>query len=118
MPRGRSTRIKHAIEILKRNVEMLPQGFNTYDSLGEGYMENGYKNLALQNYKTSLQSSPKNTSSCREAEESWKRRHSDDPHRGAMFVLMGCVRVAPAGRPAHLLFIAKHLMMRGSLPSF
>ena len=54
-------RTKDAIEILKLNVEMFPQGFNTYDSLGEAYMENGDKTLAIQNYKKSLELNPKNT---------------------------------------------------------
>ncbi|MEK6321916.1 MAG: serine hydrolase [Acidobacteriota bacterium] len=54
-------RVKDAIEILKLNVEMFPQGFNTYDSLGEAYMVNGDKNLAIQNYKKSLELNPKNT---------------------------------------------------------
>jgi CubicO group peptidase (beta-lactamase class C family) len=51
-------RVKDAIEILKLNVEMFPQGFNTYDSLGDAYMENGDKNLAIQNYKKSLGLNP------------------------------------------------------------
>jgi CubicO group peptidase (beta-lactamase class C family) len=54
-------RVKDAIEIFKLNVEMFPQGFNTYDSLGEAYMENGDKALAIQNYKKSLELNPKNT---------------------------------------------------------
>jgi len=54
-------RVKDAIEIFKLNVEMYPQGFNTYDSLGEAYMENGDKQLAIQNYKKSLELNPKNT---------------------------------------------------------
>ncbi|MEK6410871.1 MAG: tetratricopeptide repeat protein [Acidobacteriota bacterium] len=54
-------RVKDAIEILKLNVEMFPQGFNTYDSLGEAYMENGDKQLAIQDYKKSLELNPKNT---------------------------------------------------------
>jgi tetratricopeptide (TPR) repeat protein len=53
-------RVKDAIEIFKLNVEMYPQGFNTYDSLGEAYMENGDKQLAIQNYKKSLELNPKN----------------------------------------------------------
>jgi CubicO group peptidase (beta-lactamase class C family) len=54
-------RLKDAIEILKLNVETYPQGFNTYDSLGEAYMENGDKQLAIQNYKKSLELNPRNT---------------------------------------------------------
>ena len=58
----RMKRVKDAIEILKLNVEMFPQGFNTYDSLGEAYMENGDKQLAIQNYKRSLELNSKNPS--------------------------------------------------------
>ena len=58
----RMKRVKDAIEILKLNVEMFPQGFNTYDSLGEAYMENGDKQLAIQNYKKSLELNSKNPS--------------------------------------------------------
>jgi CubicO group peptidase (beta-lactamase class C family) len=54
-------RVKDAIEIFKLNVEMFPQGFNPYDSLGEAYMENGDKSLAIQNYKKSLELNAKNT---------------------------------------------------------
>jgi CubicO group peptidase (beta-lactamase class C family) len=54
-------RVKDAIEIFKLNVEMYPNGANTYDSLAEGYMENGDKALAIQNYKKSLELNPKNT---------------------------------------------------------
>ena len=54
-------RMRDAIEIFKLNVEMFPQGFNTYDSLAEAYMENGDKKLAIQNYKKSLELNPRNT---------------------------------------------------------
>jgi CubicO group peptidase (beta-lactamase class C family) len=54
-------RVKDAIEIFKLNVEMFPKGFNAYDSLGEAYMENGDKQLAIQNYKKSIELNPKNT---------------------------------------------------------
>jgi CubicO group peptidase (beta-lactamase class C family) len=56
-----TNRVKDAIEIFKLNVEMFPQGSNTYDSLGEAYMVNGDKSLAIQNYKKSLELNPKNT---------------------------------------------------------
>ncbi len=46
---------------LKPDTSLETQGFNTYDSLGETYMENGDKNLAIQNYKKSLELNPKNT---------------------------------------------------------
>ena len=34
----RPAKLKEAIEIFKLNVEAYPQGFNTYDSLAEAYM--------------------------------------------------------------------------------
>lgn len=56
-----SQKVKEAIEIFKLNVEAYPQGFNTYDSLGEAYMVNGDKELAIQNYKKSLELNPQNS---------------------------------------------------------
>lgn len=50
-----------AIAVFKLNVELYPQSSNTYDSLGEGYMMNGDKELAIENYKKSLELNPKNT---------------------------------------------------------
>ena len=54
-------KIEAGIEILKLNVQAYPNSHNTYDSLGEGYMANGQKELAIQNYKRSLELNPKNT---------------------------------------------------------
>jgi tetratricopeptide (TPR) repeat protein len=50
-----------AIAVFKLSVEFYPQSSNTYDSLGEGYMMNGDKQLAIENYKKSLELNPKNT---------------------------------------------------------
>ena len=54
-------KLKEAVEIFKLNVEAYPQGFNTYDSLGEAYMTSGNNELAIQNYKKSLELNPQNT---------------------------------------------------------
>lgn len=54
-------RIKEAIEILKLNVESYPDSFNVYDSLGEAYMINGDKDLALKNYRKSYNLNSDNT---------------------------------------------------------
>jgi len=54
-------KLTEAIEIFKLNVEAYPKGFNTYDSLGEAYMTNGNTELAIQNYKKSLELNPENT---------------------------------------------------------
>jgi imidazolonepropionase-like amidohydrolase len=49
-----------AIEIFKLAVEAYPGSYNTYDSLGEAYMDDGEKKLAIENYEKSLQLNPKN----------------------------------------------------------
>jgi len=50
-----------AIEILKLNVEAFPSSWNVYDGLGEAFMKNGNKELAIKNYKKSLELNPKNS---------------------------------------------------------
>jgi CubicO group peptidase (beta-lactamase class C family) len=57
----RTGKVKEAVEIFKLNVEAYPQGFNTYDSLAEGYMNLKERALAVSNYKKSLELNPKNT---------------------------------------------------------
>ena len=54
-------KVAEAIEIFKLNVEAYPGGFNAYDSLGEAYKIHGDKDLAIANYKKSLELNPKNT---------------------------------------------------------
>lgn len=53
-------RAKDAVEIFKLNVEAYPQGFNTYDSLAEGYLAAGERELAIKNYRRSLELNPQN----------------------------------------------------------
>jgi Amidohydrolase family/Tetratricopeptide repeat len=48
-------RFKEAIRILELNVEAYPLSANVYDSLGEAYMDDGDKELAIKNYKKSLE---------------------------------------------------------------
>jgi uncharacterized membrane protein len=55
-----SNKIKDAIRIFKLNIEAYPNSANNYDSLGEGYMNDGNKPLAIANYEKSLQLNPKN----------------------------------------------------------
>jgi dienelactone hydrolase len=54
-------RVKEAIEIFKLNVAVYPEAFNTYDSLGEAYLAAGERELAIKNYKKSLELNPQNT---------------------------------------------------------
>ncbi len=53
-------RVKEAIEIFKLNVETYPQSANVYDSLGEAYMINGDKELAIKNYQRAVELNPQN----------------------------------------------------------
>ncbi|HEX7572202.1 MAG TPA: serine hydrolase, partial [Bacteroidota bacterium] len=46
---------KEAIEVFKLNVAAFPKSWNVYDSLGEAYMNDGDKRLAIVNYEKSLE---------------------------------------------------------------
>jgi len=59
--KDRENKIKEAIEIFKLNTEANPQSSNAYDSLGEAYMLNGDKELAITNYQKSVELNPQNT---------------------------------------------------------
>jgi len=52
--------ISEAIEIFKLNVNAYPNSWNVYDSLGEAFMKNNNKELAIQNYQKSLEINPEN----------------------------------------------------------
>jgi len=58
-------KVAEAVEIFKLNVEAYPQAANTYDSLGEAYLANGDKELAITNYKKSLELNPQNMGATR-----------------------------------------------------
>jgi tetratricopeptide (TPR) repeat protein len=49
-----------AIEVFKLNVTLNPDSWNAYDSLAEAYLKAGNKELAIKNYKRSLELNPKN----------------------------------------------------------
>jgi tetratricopeptide (TPR) repeat protein len=55
-------RTEEAIEFFKLNVSEHPQSWNTYDSLGEAYLKQGNKALAMESYRRSLELNPKNAS--------------------------------------------------------
>jgi len=52
---------KEALEIFKLNVFLYPNSANVYDSVAEAYAVNGDRELAIKNYKRSLELDPKNT---------------------------------------------------------
>ena len=56
----RAKKFKEAIQILELNTEMFPRWWWTYNSLGEAYIAVGEKELAIKNYKKSLQLDPAN----------------------------------------------------------
>ncbi len=49
-----------ALKVFKLNVEMFPEAFNPYDSLGEVYLMLGDEKLGLENYKKSVELNPEN----------------------------------------------------------
>ncbi len=50
-----------AFALLCLNVELYPNSANVYDSLGEAYMKDGNRDMAIQNYRKSLQLNPENS---------------------------------------------------------
>ena len=56
----RTNKFKDAIRVFQMNVEAFPKSGNAYDSLAEGYMDDGDKAEAIANYQKSLQLNPKN----------------------------------------------------------
>jgi tetratricopeptide (TPR) repeat protein len=52
--------LPEATELFKLGVQVFPGSWNAYDSLGEAYMKAGQKQLAIDNYKKSLELNPAN----------------------------------------------------------
>lgn len=57
----RQKRVDEAIQVFEWNVKLHPESGNVYDSLGEAYMNDGNKELAIKNYEKSLELDPKNS---------------------------------------------------------
>jgi Tfp pilus assembly protein PilF len=55
----RRDRTVDAIAIFKLNVEEYPKSGNVYDSLAEAYEKSGQKDLAVANYRKSLEIDPR-----------------------------------------------------------
>ncbi len=55
-----SDHLQEATTIFKLNVTLYPDSGNVYDSLAEAYMKSGQKDLAVENYKKSLEKNPDN----------------------------------------------------------
>lgn len=61
----RSKRIKDSVAIFELNAQAHPESWNAYDSLGEAYMEDGQKELAITNYKKAIELNPGNENGIR-----------------------------------------------------
>lgn len=57
---------KEALEIFKLNVFLYPNSANVYDSVAEAYAVNGNRELAIKNYKRSLELDPKNNNAAQQ----------------------------------------------------
>ena len=53
-------RIDEAIRLFELNVELYPEAWNVYDSLGEAQLEAGLRHDGLANYRRSLELNPEN----------------------------------------------------------
>jgi tetratricopeptide (TPR) repeat protein len=53
-------RIEEAIRLFELNVELYPEAWNVYDSLGEAQLEAGLRSQGLGNYRRSLELNPEN----------------------------------------------------------
>jgi tetratricopeptide (TPR) repeat protein len=57
----RAKKTREAVAVFALNAELYPQSFNVYDSLADAYAAGGDKELAVKNYRRSLELNPKNT---------------------------------------------------------
>ena len=57
---------REALEIFKLNVFLYPNSANVYDSVAEAYAVNGHRELAIKNYKRSLELDPKNANAAQQ----------------------------------------------------
>ncbi|MEJ2581135.1 MAG: beta-lactamase family protein [Acidobacteriota bacterium] len=56
----REDRLDEAIELFELNVELYPDAWNVYDSLGEAQLAKGLREQGIENYRRSLELNPDN----------------------------------------------------------
>jgi CubicO group peptidase (beta-lactamase class C family) len=61
----RAKKTRESVAVFALNAELYPQSFNVYDSLGDAYAESGDKELAIRNYRRSLELNPQNMNATR-----------------------------------------------------
>lgn len=73
-------RVERAVEVFRLNVIGYPEAFNPWDSLGEGYMNAGETEKAIESYRRSLELEPANDNARRMLQQ--LREASDTPPEG------------------------------------
>jgi len=63
------TNLPVALALLKLNVAQFPESSNVYDSYGEALLKNNQKELAIENYKKSVELNPGNTGGIKALEQ-------------------------------------------------
>ncbi|HYC59349.1 MAG TPA: serine hydrolase [Thermoanaerobaculia bacterium] len=89
-------RIADAIEVFRLNVEMFPESANAYDSLGESYAAAGNKELALANYRKSLELDPKNANARAVIERLEKPAPTAEEMKYPLDAFVGRYQLAPS----------------------
>jgi tetratricopeptide (TPR) repeat protein len=56
----RAKKTRESVAVFALNAELYPQSANVYDSLAEAHAASGDKELAIKNYRRSLELNPKN----------------------------------------------------------
>lgn len=92
----RTGRTADAIAVFRLNVEMFPQSANAYDSLGESYAVAGNKDLALANYRKSLELNPGNTNAQEFIQRLEKPAVTADDMKYPLDAFVGRYQLAPS----------------------
>jgi len=61
----RAGRLREAVEVFKVNIEIFPNRWNVYDSLGEAYSAAGNRELAIESYRKALERNPQSVTARR-----------------------------------------------------
>jgi CubicO group peptidase (beta-lactamase class C family) len=80
----RQKKPEDALRIFQLNVQLHPDSWNAYDSLGEAYMNHGDRELAIRNYGKSLELNPQNVGAAKmlkKLNEEGEEKPKADPAR-------------------------------------
>jgi CubicO group peptidase (beta-lactamase class C family) len=86
-----------ALAVFKINVDEYPASSNVYDSYGEALLKNGDKDLAIENYKKSLELNPGNTTGIQELEKLGVKFQVENPEipEATLDTYVGTYELAP-----------------------